>query len=209
MRAAGAQLTIRRMPGEPAGATDPRAAYARRLEEYQVSRERWRVAGGRLSKLRLAVFAAGVAMCWPVFAAETLAAIALSIPATAFVLLVLAHDRVIARCDRASRVVAFYERGLARLDDRWVAGGETGECYRDPAHPYAEDLDLFGRGSLFALLCGARTQGGEERLAAWLRAPANPATVRARQAAVAELRPRLDLRQDLAVLGADVGSYCR
>src|SRR5690606_6528589 len=56
-------------------------------------------------------------------------------------------------------------------------------------------------GSLFDLLCDARTRGGERLLAQWLAAPAAPAVVRARQAAVAELRPRLDLREDLAALG--------
>ena len=49
-------------------------------------------------------------------------------------------------------------------------------------------LDLFGRGSLFELLSRAQTQRGEERLAAWLLAPAAADEVRARQAAVAELR---------------------
>jgi hypothetical protein len=50
---------------------------------------------------------------------------------------------------------------------------------------------------------------GEETLAGWLQAPADPAVVRARQAAVQELTPRLDLREDLAVLGEDVAAIVR
>ena len=42
------------------------------------------------------------------------------------------------------------------------------------------------------------------RLAAWLLHAAAPEEIRARQAAVAELRPLLDLREDLALLGGDV-----
>ncbi|HYG82566.1 MAG TPA: hypothetical protein VD861_19375, partial [Pyrinomonadaceae bacterium] len=45
-----------------------------------------------------------------------------------------------------------------------------------------------------------------ETLAQWLLHPAGPAAVRARQAAVAELRARLDLREDLALLGEGVRS---
>ncbi|MDX1648311.1 MAG: DNA mismatch repair protein MutS, partial [Myxococcota bacterium] len=45
---------------------------------------------------------------------------------------------------------------------------------------------------------------GQATLAGWLLAPAEPETVRARQAAVAELRERVDLREDLALLGAEV-----
>jgi hypothetical protein len=104
-------------------------------------------------------------------------------------------------CERAA---AYYEKALARLDGDWAGRGETGERFLDHAHPYAEDLDLFGKGSLFELLCTARTRMGEEALARWLLAPAEPAVARARQEAVAELRPRVDLREDLAVLGEDV-----
>src|SRR5262249_47574053 len=82
--------------------------------------------------------------------------------------------------------------------------GNPGARFLDPTHPCAADLDLFGPGSLFELLCTARTRTGEDTLASWLLAPATPAEVRARQDAVAELRPQLDLREDLALLGSDV-----
>lgn len=102
------------------------------------------------------------------------------------------------------RAADFYTRGVARLDNTWANQGVTGERFLDQAHLYAADLDLFGSGSLFELLCTARTRAGEDTLAAWLLAPANPPEVAARQAAVAELCPRLDLREDLALRGADV-----
>src|SRR5690606_34251317 len=78
--------------------------------------------------------------------------------------------------------------------------------YRDPQHPYAEDLDLFGSGSLFELLCRARTRAGEDALAAWLCGPAAPEVVRARQEAARELRDALDLREELALTGARVAA---
>ena len=42
---------------------------------------------------------------------------------------------------------------------------------------------------------------GRETLAAWLLAPADPATAAARQGAVADLAPRLDLRQEIELRG--------
>ena len=78
------------------------------------------------------------------------------------------HDQVIRSRDAAIRGIAFYERGLARLEDRWVGTGEPGDRFRDDDHVYANDLDLFGRGSLFELLSLARTRSGEETLARWL-----------------------------------------
>src|SRR5262249_59869627 len=46
---------------------------------------------------------------------------------------------------------------------------------------------------------------GEATLACWLLSPATIEQVRARQEAVIELRDKLDLREDLAVLGGDAG----
>ena len=44
----------------------------------------------------------------------------------------------------------------------------------------------------------------EETLASWLLGPADPSTIRERQVALSELRERLDLREDLELIGAEV-----
>jgi DNA mismatch repair ATPase MutS len=93
---------------------------------------------------------------------------------------------------------------LARLEDRWIGTGESGERFRNSNHLYSEDLDLFGKGSLFELLSVARTRGGEDFLASWLLASASKDQIEARHEAVQELRERIDLREDLAVLGVSV-----
>lgn len=124
-------------------------------------------------------------------------------PAAGFLALLIYHDRVLRARELASRAVRYYERGLARIEDRWAGSGETGERFRDPAHPYAEDLDLFGKGGLFELLSTARTRAGEDTLARWLLQSATPEVVIERQGGVAELGPKLDLREDLALLGED------
>jgi len=128
----------------------------------------------------------------------------LIIPGLAFVGVAIRHALVLNARDRAARAVTFYERGLRRLDDTWPGTGETGERFRSEHHPYADDLDLFGRGSLFELLSSPRTAAGEATLASWLLAPALPAVVHQRQDAVRELQPKLDLREGLFVFGPDV-----
>jgi hypothetical protein len=118
----------------------------------------------------------------------------------------MAHAKVEERLVRATRAAAFYERGVGRLENQWMGKGEPGERFRDAAHIYSEDLDIFGRGSLFELLCTARTRAGENTLAQWLLAPATREEAAARQQAVEELRSLLNLREDLAVLGDAVRS---
>jgi predicted ATPase len=120
--------------------------------------------------------------------------------------LLVFHERVRQAMRLAGRGVSFYERGLARLEDRWSGQGEPGVSFLDEDHPYARDLDLFGQGSLFELLNTTRTRGGEQTLADWLRAPATPEEIHARQAAVDELRSHVDLRERLALRGEDARS---
>jgi hypothetical protein len=69
---------------------------------------------------------------------------------------------------------------------------------------YSADLDLFGKRSLFQLLCSARTRLGEDTLAAWFISAANVQTIRDRQQAIQELVPAVDLREQLALLDAEV-----
>ena len=129
------------------------------------------------------------------------------VPLAAFIWVGGRLERAIRTKTRLARAVAFYERAQARLDGQWAAaGGDTGDRFLDADHLYARDLDLFGYASLFQLLTSARTQIGAQTLAAWLKAPAAPEVVLARQEAVRDLAPRVGLREDLAVLGEDAPS---
>ncbi|MGH8218780.1 MAG: MutS-related protein [Steroidobacteraceae bacterium] len=101
---------------------------------------------------------------------------------------------------RAARAAALYRRGLARLEDRWAGSALQGERFNDPHHVYAADLDLFGEGSLFELMCAARTRVGQQTLAHWLLSPAACGEIRARHDCIADLRDRLGLREEIAVL---------
>jgi hypothetical protein len=182
----------------------PREEYARRLADREAEAARQARLDLWVSNARLAAIAAAALMAWLAWRVGAISPWWLTVPATVFLALVVTHGRVIRSRRRAERAAAFYEAGLARVEHRWAGRGDMGERFFDEDHLYAADLDLFGRGSLFELLCTAQTQEGEETLAAWLRAPASPDDLRARQEAVQELRPRLDLREDLASLGADV-----
>ena len=184
---------------------DPRVEYERRrglrLAEAAHKMQRFRKVG----IVRLASLGIGLVLLWFVLF-RGLSLWWLLPPVIVFVALAEMQSRISRSRRRCERAAALYDLGLARLDDRWAGTGTTGERFFDAAHPYAGDLDLFGQGSLFELLSRARTRAGEETLANWLLHPAMPDVVRARQAAVTELRLRLDLREDLALLGEGVRS---
>ena len=183
---------------------DPRSAYTERLEARRAAVARHDQRHRTIGNLRLLVFASAAVLAWLAWGRGLLSAFWLGLPAAVFVCLIVAHERVLRARRAAGRAVAHYERALARSDGQWAGHGETGERFLDHTHPYAADLDLFGQASLFELLSTSRTRMGEETLARWLLEPGEPAVLRARHEAVAELRSMLDLREDLAVLGEDV-----
>ncbi|HXV76818.1 MAG TPA: hypothetical protein VD788_10940, partial [Candidatus Polarisedimenticolaceae bacterium] len=185
-------------------AVTPHSTYSHRLAAHRRTIARSVAAEGRLAWIRLFLFVVAVALAWPALFADRLPWWVVLLPVAAFLPVVVWHSRLIQRRERVERAAAFYRRGLDRLDDRWAGGGSAGESFRQPDHPYADDLDLFGRGSLFELLSIAGSGAGERTLAGWLLVGADPETVRRRPAAVAELRPMLDLRERLVVAGADV-----
>jgi len=184
---------------------DPRAVYSRLLEERYTEIAGREARHKQLGYFRLAAVGGGGVILWLAIQ-HTLSILWLLAPVAAFIGLIVLHERLLRRLDRRRRAAAFFEKGLARLAGQWAGTGETGERYADPEHPYAADLDLFGKGSLFELLCTARTHIGEDTLARWLKAPAAPAVLRERQEAVAELRPHLQLREDLAVVAEEARS---
>jgi hypothetical protein len=158
--------------------SDPRLVYCRFLEERRAEialrERRHRIPG--YSRLAGAVAVVCLAL------AGHLSIVWITVPIAVLALLVPTCDRLLRILERRLRAQRFFERALARLDGKWAGTGEPGYGY----------LDLFGAGSPFELLSTARTHIGEDTLARWPLVPAGPATVRARQEAVSELRPRVD-----------------
>ncbi len=179
----------------------PAAIYRRQLDALGVLVARRRCWSDRLGYAKLAYVPAAMLAAVALRHSAWLAP--LLVPAAAgLVAMIAAHERLLRGLRRSQSRLEFYARGLARLEDRWAGAGAGGENFLDPAHPYARDLDLFGPGSLFELLCAARTRAGEATLAAWLLAPALPEIVLSRQAAARELGARLDFRERLFAVSA-------
>lgn len=178
--------------------------YARRLNslaatETSLTHRSKLLAGVKLAAIAATVIVAGI------LAKEAPREIYwLLVPIALIILLFVVHERVLQSKSRCLRLKKFYEQGMARIEDRWAGTGQTGDRFLDASHPYARDLDLFGKGSMFELLSTARTRAGEETLAAWLLAPAPTEEILARQEALRELAPQVDFRERLALAGEDV-----
>ena len=183
----------------------PHETYSKAAAQHRDALTVWRGRERLLSNLRLAVFAIGAILLWLAFGSRQVGPLWVLPAVLGFIVLLVLHDRVITRRRIVERTLDFYERGLARIEERWMGTGNPGDAHRIGDHPYADDLDVFGEGSLFELLCTARTAAGEALLARWLLEPTDADEARARQAAIIELTPQLSLRRDLSLLGEEVG----
>src|SRR5580704_3075917 len=156
---------------------DFRAADMNAQETYEHGRKTHGAALAALEKraralgtARLAVAAAIVALIggilWGRFDApmQTTAWTALGALIVSFVALVLVHARVHDAALGVAAALRFHERGLARLSHSWDSlPTATGPV--DANHPYACDLDVFGRASLMSVVDATETRFGQEHLA--------------------------------------------
>ncbi|MDX1905956.1 MAG: hypothetical protein SF053_02915 [Bacteroidia bacterium] len=155
-----------------------------------------------ISWLRLVVFLAGavvVYLCWSV---STGWAIGLGAGVLVFFLyLIRYHAGISEELNLMRRMATICQYEIRSLGgDR--SGGVTGEGYGSSQHPYAADLDLFGRGGMFELICRTATSMGRDRLAQWLLQPLyTPADIRGRQQAVMSLAALPDQGVTFQALG--------
>ncbi len=188
-------------------ATETKAAlYARRVTRFAAEAEARGRQSRLLANLRGASF--GVFFIAALFLAfgrtpEAAASIA-GIGLAAFVFFVVWHAKVLAAEDEALRWARVNREAQARCEGRWRELPEQGTRFSDPSHPYLDDLDVFGHGSLFQRICVAHTRFGQDALANFFRQPATRELIEQRQAAVQALAPELELRQSLEALALAV-----
>jgi len=160
----------------------------------RIARARLFLAVVALGCLAAAVWWRPSGWAWPVLAADALL----------FAVLVVVHARLDERARRASTAVRFYERGLARLDHDWDRLPTANGRPAAPDHPFASDLDVFGRASVMQVVDATETHFGQDTLAEWLAATDPgpwPGRMMDRQKAVRELADRLSFREALATAG--------
>jgi predicted ATPase len=188
----------------PAGIYRARESNFQRMADAEGARSR------QLSTLRLLLLVGGVAALIAAIAAGWRdhwrpGVIGAGVAGAAFLIVAILHDRVEQRRRRFAALAAVNRDAQHRLARRWSALPDPPAAPFDDDHPYALDLDVVGHASLYQLLGPPNTPPGRATLTRWLLriAEAEPDHIAARQAAVRELTPAIDLRQELHAAGLD------
>ena len=143
---------------------NPRAEYERRLLDWRAKIALLDRRHLLVSNARLVVAVAGAILLWQAYIRARISPWWPVADGIVFAAIAVYHALLLQRLERSRRAEAVYLRGLERLADRWAGTGRDGARFLE-GHPYARDLDLFGRASLFERLNTARTEAGEVTLA--------------------------------------------
>jgi hypothetical protein len=194
-------------PGAPPS-TPAAAGRIQRFQEYQARASARRAEAERLerrsrlgSNLRGLAFAVLVIAFLSAALADggewRLRALVGALASLGFAALVWWHARVLDAEDLAWRFWRVNENAAQRARDDYASLAENGAEFQDPRHPFSADLDVFGSRSLFQFLNVAHTSYGQTALAHCLSRFDDHTEIVRRQAAVRELVPLLELRQEL------------
>ncbi|WP_081963054.1 MutS family DNA mismatch repair protein [Desulfosporosinus sp. HMP52] len=176
----------------------PKEQYQRRRKLYGDKLENLTQLINRLSNLRLGFSLVGLALSVFLYLSysHTLGYIAGFFTLVVFIGLVLWHQSLRIRQRYIRMLFENYDQSLKRLSGEWNSFPDSGEDFRDPAHPFSEDLDLFGSNSLFQWINTAMTFRGRERLRESLSAvPSDIETILTKQEGIKELAGNLTWRQ--------------
>ncbi len=193
------------------------ALYESRVQKLTADVEALAARSARIGNLRgIAFLVAFGSLIWGAVAQGGSPAIATgALGIAAFAWLVRSHALLSTEELYAQRLLAVNQRaqqrvtGHARIlpDDGADLTEELARSALDPAtalrtRTLADDLDLFGRSSLFQRLSVAHTRFGRTALARALLAEPNAEAIQLRQQAVKALAPELDLRQHIEALAS-------
>ncbi len=191
--------------------TDPAKLYARRFAKRQERCKRLKRRQRWLGNIRLVAAGLALLVLWWI---ETSAPALRWYAVATLLAMFLASSRLFRRLDRqvirATVAQILYLRATPGHGRSKAAGLDTeGIVAKNKLHPYASDADITGPGGLVDYLSIAATMYGARVLAARLLHPASKSVILARQAAVAELRPRVGLRERFFVEGLLRGAGIR
>lgn len=191
---------------------DPQAAYRERLAYFTVHRDACNRQRYVWANLSVVTFLGGVALLLiALFGGGLWWAVGGALALVAFVVAFIRQSQLDERYQRYVALCDLCTQGQARLRRDWSAmtlraapplpAALTDAAAETLTALDAADLDLLGHASLQHLLHTVTTPAGQRLLVAWLLSPATPALIRERQAAVRELAPQLNLRDELSAFG--------
>ena len=175
----------------------------KRIRQKQVKLEKKssRYSWYRLASIIIAIIISILALY---YTSNTLATISILIVLTVFGSITFFHSRVRAAIDRYERLFYIYELNRNRLNLNWNKLPSS-EYNADLNHPYAFDLDLYGKNSLLQLIDQSVSENSFKLILKWLLTPnLDHHEIVQRQHSIKELKKHTAFRNRLYLLNLDM-----
>ena len=175
----------------------PQVHYQQQLQKHRLHLQQLLKKRSRLGWVRLVVFLLTAFLTYKVLVSAGLWGLAVAAAGLGILLYLIATDaNNNQRIDNAQTLISLNEEELQFLDNDYYRRYD-GSRYIPAVHHYANDLDLFGKASLFQWMNRAYTEQGRNLLANDLLQPLPVAQVRERHEAIKEISPQIEWRQQL------------
>ncbi len=181
------------------------AFYRKRHDVFSVKHAHLKKTINLFSNARLATAAVILIMFYFALTADPRLFYLTFIVIVVFILQVRKHADLFREKTHLENLIAIQANELAGLEGRYDAF-DSGAKFIDSHHPYTHDLDVFGDGSLFQMLCRCETLSGKKELAARLSKPQLERDAITRtQEAVQELSKLPEFCHEFQATGSEIG----
>lgn len=126
---------------------------------------------------------------------------------TIFIYLILEHSKEVNKRNYSIALKEINEKALKRLNGEWKDFEDDGSEFKDKQHSYSDDLDMFGKCSLFQWINSSKTFMGREILKNRLTQPLSSSVdIQMTQQSLHELAINLEWRQQFEAEGMVIPS---
>lgn len=160
----------------------------------------------QLSVLRLIIFILGILSAFYFYKNENILAVVFTLTFFLLLFIIVAyfHNEKIIDKEETLIYLEINKKGVSRIEGNFKDFKDNGEEFLDEKHAFINDLDVFGRNSLFQMINSTRTKFGRQKLSEILMLKNLPTKedILERQEAVEELSKKIEWRQRLEVKSA-------
>ncbi|WP_291648696.1 MutS family DNA mismatch repair protein [Clostridium sp.] len=157
----------------------------------------------KLSTVRLIIVIMAVLLAYYFYKGESIAYLISSIVISVSIFIVVAyyHNKRIQEKREYEIYININKNGINRIKGTFKEKEDKGEEFLRDDHPFASDLDIFGRNSLFQMINSTRTKFGRSKLSEMLNLKVIPSReeILKKQEAINELGKKVEWRQRLEV----------
>jgi len=171
--------------------------YSNRIDSYKELLSQITTKDKQYYYVRLICFILIVALTILLFNVHWLAAIIfIYIAFGIFYFIVRAHKKIRTQKNITESIIALNQYEIDVLDHKF-SHFDDGTEFQNPLHPYINDLDIFGKNSLYQYSNRCNTQFGKSLLAKLYKEGIDPTDILSYQSAISELENNIDWRQNL------------